>query len=178
MISSYLNIGGHTLECVPFGHFLSVWPPISLKNETCLNQELFKIKFWSQNFYFSKEVFFGKAAEEFNITCSIDRQQDRATFHLKTPLVVKDDVKFMFYSTEVIIHNLWIMSKRNSYFFKKSVPRNYEDCGFYFWLNTGFFPASGNLTLERHELDNPHKSKTWKTFTDGFSCTVHSQVLS
>ena len=138
----------------------------------------FKIKLRNNNFHLSKEVFFGKAAEEFNITCSIDRQQDRATFHLKTPLVVKDDVKFMFYSTEVIIDNFSLSFEKKTLFFKKSVPRNYEDCGFYFWLNTGFFPASGNLTLERHELDNPHKSKTWKTFTDGFSCTVHSQVLS
>ena len=82
MISCYRNIGGHTLGR--------------------MNPEIF-FEFWNQNFNFSKEVFFGKAAEEFNITCSIDRQQDRATFHLKTPLVVKDDVKFMFYSTEVSI---------------------------------------------------------------------------
>jgi hypothetical protein len=34
-------------------------------------------------------------------TVALDRQNDRCTIHLKTPLVVKDDVKFMFYSSEV-----------------------------------------------------------------------------
>ena len=48
-----------------------------------------------------KEVFFGNVADQHNVTCAVDRQLDRATIHLKTPLVVKDDIKFMFYSSEV-----------------------------------------------------------------------------
>ncbi|CAG5106662.1 Oidioi.mRNA.OKI2018_I69.chr1.g2943.t1.cds [Oikopleura dioica] len=108
---------------------------------------------------FKKVVLEAAVLGEQGCTVALDRQNDRCTIHLKTPLVVKDDVKFMFYSSE------------------KSVPRNYEDCAFYFWIHTAFMPASGHLTLERHELDNPHKSKTWKHFTDGFSCTIHAKIL-
>ena len=127
---------------------------------------------------FRKEVFFGNVADQHNVTCAVDRQLDRATIHLKTPLVVKDDIKFMFYSSEVNLYQTVQHPFFDVAFLQKSVPRNYEDCGFYFWLHTGFFPASGNLTLGRHELDNPHKSKTWSTFTDGFSCTVHFSIVN
>ena len=71
----------------------------------------------------------------------------------------------------LIVHEMYKMP------IQKSVPRNYEDCAFYFWIHTAFMSASGHLTLERHELDNPHKSKTWKHFTDGFSCTIHAKIL-
>ena len=50
---------------------------------------------------FRKQVFFGNVADLTGVTCAVDRQLDRATIHLKTPLVVKDDIKFMFYSSEV-----------------------------------------------------------------------------
>ena len=32
--------------------------------------------------------------------------------------------------------------------------------------------ASIRLKLERHELDNPHKSKTWNVFQEDFAVTV------
>uniref|UniRef100_T1KQP5 Phosphatidylinositol-3,4,5-trisphosphate 3-phosphatase n=2 Tax=Tetranychus urticae TaxID=32264 RepID=T1KQP5_TETUR len=49
----------------------------------------------------------------------------------------------------------------------KSVPRAYEDCAFYFWFNCNFIECN-SLTIPRSELDNPHKSKTWKIYTEKF----------
>ena len=51
----------------------------------------------------------------------------------------------------------------------RNVPKHYEKCPFYFWFHTGFVAASGELLLQREELDNPHKSKTWHCFRDNFS---------
>jgi PTEN phosphatase family protein len=50
-----------------------------------------------------------------------------------------------------------------------SVPKHYEKCPFYFWFHTGFVPDGGELVLQREELDNPHKSKTWHCFRESFS---------
>ncbi|CAF3676619.1 unnamed protein product [Rotaria sp. Silwood1] len=63
---------------------------------------------------------------------------------------LKGDVKIMFFSTN------------------KKVPKNYDDCAFYFWFNTSFI-ENNSLLLGREELDNPHKSKTWHIFQEKFS---------
>ncbi|ELT95902.1 hypothetical protein CAPTEDRAFT_62994, partial [Capitella teleta] len=47
------------------------------------------------------------------------------------------------------------------------VPKNYDDCAFYFWFHTSFIENNG-LWLPREELDNPHKEKTWNVFKEGF----------
>ncbi|CAF1254156.1 unnamed protein product [Rotaria magnacalcarata] len=63
---------------------------------------------------------------------------------------LKGDVKIMFFSTN------------------KKVPKNYDNCAFYFWFNTSFI-ENNSLLLKRDELDNPHKSKTWHIFQEKFS---------
>ncbi|CAF3933099.1 unnamed protein product [Rotaria sp. Silwood2] len=63
---------------------------------------------------------------------------------------LKGDVKIMFFSTN------------------KNVPKNYDNCAFYFWFNTSFI-ENNSLLLQRDELDNPHKSKTWHIFQEKFS---------
>mmetsp|Transcript_19367 Transcript_19367/g.23975 ORF Transcript_19367/g.23975 Transcript_19367/m.23975 type:complete len:584 (+) Transcript_19367:44-1795(+) len=50
----------------------------------------------------------------------------------------------------------------------RSVPKDYEDCPFYFWFHTGFI-LGNELLLKRNELDNPHKRKTWDCFLGDFS---------
>lgn len=51
----------------------------------------------------------------------------------------------------------------------RAVPRAYEDCAFYFWFNTSFVDKDGKLKVTREDLDNPHKSKTWKIYREKFS---------
>ena len=55
-----------------------------------------------QTIPFRKVVLEAAVLGEQGCTVALDRQNDRCTIHLKTPLVVKDDVKFMFYSSEVL----------------------------------------------------------------------------
>lgn len=54
----------------------------------------------------------------------------------------------------------------------KRVPKAYESCAFYFWFNTAFVEGN-SLTLDREELDNPHKQKTWKIYTDKFKVSIY-----
>ena len=55
-------------------------------------------------------------------------------------------------------------------------PKNYEKAPFYFWFNTAF--VQDRLILKREDLDNPHKSKTWKYFHDNFTVDVSFQSVS
>lgn len=64
--------------------------------------------------------------------------------------ILQGDVKIMFFSTN------------------KNVPKNYDNCAFYFWFNT-LFIENFRLLLTRDELDNPHKKKTWRIFREHFS---------
>lgn len=48
------------------------------------------------------------------------------------------------------------------------VPRGYDNCAFYFWFHTSFV-ENNRLCIQRENLDNPHKSKTWKTFREKFA---------
>ncbi|XP_035664284.1 phosphatidylinositol 3,4,5-trisphosphate 3-phosphatase TPTE2-like isoform X1 [Branchiostoma floridae] len=63
--------------------------------------------------------------------------------------VLCDDVKIKFFSSSL------------------DVPKGYDDCAFYFWFHTSFVEDC-RLYLPRHQLDNPHKPKTWKVFGENF----------
>ncbi|KAM6178197.1 phosphatidylinositol 3,4,5-trisphosphate 3-phosphatase TPTE2-like [Rhynchocyon petersi] len=52
------------------------------------------------------------------------------------------------------------------------VPRYYDNCSFFFWFNTSFI-QNYRLYLPRNELDNPHKSKTWKIYRRDFAVEVY-----
>ncbi|XP_007889410.2 putative tyrosine-protein phosphatase TPTE [Callorhinchus milii] len=52
------------------------------------------------------------------------------------------------------------------------LPKGYDDCPFYFWFNT-FFVVNNRLHLSRDELDNPHKPKTWKIYSEKFAVEVN-----
>lgn len=56
------------------------------------------------------------------------------------------------------------------------VPRNYEDCPFYFWFHTSFV-ENNSLHLPREQLDNPHKEKTWKIFRSKFAIELIFESL-
>ncbi|XP_037078154.1 phosphatidylinositol 3,4,5-trisphosphate 3-phosphatase TPTE2-like isoform X1 [Pollicipes pollicipes] len=49
----------------------------------------------------------------------------------------------------------------------RRVPRGYEKTAWFFWFHTGFIQHN-RLKLERSDLDNPHKSKTWEVFRESF----------
>ena len=53
----------------------------------------------------------------------------------------------------------------------KSVPKGYENCPFYFWFNTAL-EKRNTIMLNREDLDNPHKSKTWHAFHKNFQVQV------
>lgn len=53
----------------------------------------------------------------------------------------------------------------------RKIPRGYEKSPFFFWFHTGFI-NNCRLELNRLELDNPHKSKTWHVFQEDFGVTV------
>ncbi|CAF0964524.1 unnamed protein product [Adineta steineri] len=79
-----------------------------------------------------------------------NREEDKVTISDIRLSPLKGDVKIMFFSTN------------------KKVPKNYDDCAFYFWFNTSFI-ENNSLLLKREELDNPHKAKTWHIFREKFS---------
>ncbi len=54
----------------------------------------------------------------------------------------------------------------------RTVPKGYEGCPFYFWFNCSMLDGSGKLVLNREDLDNPHKSKTWHCFRPSFKVEV------
>ena len=49
-----------------------------------------------------------------------------------------------------------------------NVPRDYDDCAFFFWFHTNFI-KSNKLCLNRKEIGNSHKPKRWKLYTEKFS---------
>uniref|UniRef100_A0A1I8IXT1 Phosphatidylinositol-3,4,5-trisphosphate 3-phosphatase n=1 Tax=Macrostomum lignano TaxID=282301 RepID=A0A1I8IXT1_9PLAT len=71
-------------------------------------------------------------------------ETDSAVVTLRNPPTVLNDVKFSFFS-------------RN-----RNVPTAYENCAFFFWIYT-YFIQDLKIKLDRTQLDNPHKTKTWKS---------------
>jgi len=69
------------------------------------------------------------------------------------------------------------------------VPKAYENCAFYCWFNTSFVEAkkddqmnpSSNryvVHLDRKQLDNPHKEKTWKLYREKFYLEFEMEPVS
>ncbi|XP_019507293.1 PREDICTED: phosphatidylinositol 3,4,5-trisphosphate 3-phosphatase TPTE2-like [Hipposideros armiger] len=57
-------------------------------------------------------------------------------------------------------------------FFCSDVPKYYDNCPFFFWFNTSFI-QNNRLYLSRSELDNPHKTKTWKIYRPEFAVEMY-----
>ncbi|XP_068121140.1 phosphatidylinositol 3,4,5-trisphosphate 3-phosphatase TPTE2-like [Hyperolius riggenbachi] len=52
------------------------------------------------------------------------------------------------------------------------LPKGYDDCPFYFWFNTSFV-ENNKLYLSKNELDNPHKEKSGKLYTENFAVEIN-----
>uniref|UniRef100_A0A1I8FB70 Phosphatase tensin-type domain-containing protein n=1 Tax=Macrostomum lignano TaxID=282301 RepID=A0A1I8FB70_9PLAT len=51
----------------------------------------------------------------------------------------------------------------------RNVPTAYENCAFFFWIYTLLHSGP---ELDRTQLDNPHKTKTWKAWHENFAVEV------
>lgn len=88
-----------------------------------------------------------------NCKLFFDAENDAAVIGLENCPVLSGDIKVRFESSA-------------------GLPKGYDDCPFYFWFNTSF--VEGNrLFLAREQLDNPHKSKTWKVFNENFAVELN-----
>ncbi|XP_043210042.1 phosphatidylinositol 3,4,5-trisphosphate 3-phosphatase TPTE2-like [Amphibalanus amphitrite] len=58
----------------------------------------------------------------------------------------------------------------------RKVPKGYEKTAWFFWFHTGFINHN-RLKLERSDLDNPHKNKTWDVFRENFSVECSFQKV-
>ncbi|CAH6787123.1 Tpte [Phodopus roborovskii] len=81
-----------------------------------------------------------------------DVETDRVIIHVFNCPALYDDVKVKFLSP--------------------NLPNYYDDCPFFFWFHTAFI-RKNRLYLPRHELDNTHKSKTWKIYGPKFAVEVY-----
>ncbi|XP_077340336.1 phosphatidylinositol 3,4,5-trisphosphate 3-phosphatase TPTE2-like isoform X3 [Lithobates pipiens] len=52
------------------------------------------------------------------------------------------------------------------------LPKGYDDCPFYFWFNTSFV-ENNRLYLSKNELDNPHKEKSGKIYSENFAVELN-----
>jgi len=60
----------------------------------------------------------------------------------------------------------------------KNVPKDYDDCAFFFSFHTSFIdPGTNSLYIPRNELDNPHKEKTWNVYNDKFAVELFFQKV-
>ncbi|XP_049709274.1 phosphatidylinositol 3,4,5-trisphosphate 3-phosphatase TPTE2-like isoform X3 [Elephas maximus indicus] len=91
----------------------------------------------------------------FSKNCRIyhDAETDKVIIQLINCPSLCDDVKVKFFSSS-------------------DLPRYYDNCPFFFWFNTSFI-KNYRLYLPRNELDNPHKSKTWKIYRPEFAVEVY-----
>ncbi|XP_005037985.1 PREDICTED: phosphatidylinositol 3,4,5-trisphosphate 3-phosphatase TPTE2 [Ficedula albicollis] len=92
-------------------------------------------------------------ANQKNCKLFFDSESDSVVIGLEDCPVVSGDVKIRF--------------ECNS-----ALPKGYDDCPFFFWFNTSFI-ENNRLYLPRNELDNPHKSKTWKIYSETFAVEVN-----
>ncbi|XP_040847017.1 phosphatidylinositol 3,4,5-trisphosphate 3-phosphatase TPTE2-like [Ochotona curzoniae] len=81
-----------------------------------------------------------------------DIEMDRVIIDLSNCPVVYDDVKMRFLS--------------------KKLPNYYDKCAFFFWFHTSFI-QNNRLYLQRNQLDNPHKPKSWKIYHSQFAVEVY-----
>ncbi|XP_037795529.1 phosphatidylinositol 3,4,5-trisphosphate 3-phosphatase TPTE2-like [Penaeus monodon] len=87
--------------------------------------------------------------------CQVTLEKSKGLVHIQliNAPVVRGDTRIMFFTDS------------------RNIPKGYENSPFFFWFHTGFI-SGGRLELSRHELDNPHKSKTWNVFQEDFGVTV------
>eukprot|EP00794_Sanderia_malayensis_P007596 gene7596-8436_t len=77
----------------------------------------------------------------------------KATLHDDACQVLAGDIKFKVYSSSA------------------NVPKGYNGCAFFFWFHTAFIHHH-KLHIPRNELDNPHKLKTWRVYSEKFGVTL------
>jgi len=77
----------------------------------------------------------------------------KATLNENACPVLYGDIKCKFYSSS------------------PNVPKGYDNCAFFFWFHTSFIHHH-KLQIQRDELDNPHKAKTWRVFENRFGVTL------
>ncbi|KAJ7402257.1 Phosphatidylinositol 3,4,5-trisphosphate 3-phosphatase TPTE2 [Pitangus sulphuratus] len=87
-------------------------------------------------------------ASQQNCRLFFDSESDSVVIGLEDCPVISGDVKVRFESDS-------------------DLPKGYDDCPFFFWFNTSF------IENNRNELDNPHKSKTWKVYSETFAVEVN-----
>ncbi|KAM6291833.1 phosphatidylinositol 3,4,5-trisphosphate 3-phosphatase TPTE2-like isoform 1-T1 [Porphyrio hochstetteri] len=92
-------------------------------------------------------------ANQGNCKLFFDLESDSVVIGLEDSPVISGDVKVRFES-------------------HSDLPKGYDDCPFFFWFNTSFI-ENNRLYLPRNELDNPHKSKTWKVYRETFGVEVN-----
>ncbi|XP_050189288.1 phosphatidylinositol 3,4,5-trisphosphate 3-phosphatase TPTE2-like isoform X1 [Myiozetetes cayanensis] len=92
-------------------------------------------------------------ASQQNCRLFFDSESDSVVIGLEDCPVISGDVKVRFESDS-------------------DLPKGYDDCPFFFWFNTSFI-ENNRLYLPRNELDNPHKSKTWKVYRETFAVEVN-----
>ncbi|XP_035398398.1 phosphatidylinositol 3,4,5-trisphosphate 3-phosphatase TPTE2-like isoform X1 [Cygnus atratus] len=92
-------------------------------------------------------------ATQGNCKLFFDSDSDSVVIGLEDSPVISGDVKVRFES-------------------HSDLPKGYDDCPFFFWFNTSFI-ENNRLYLPRNELDNPHKSKTWKVYSEKFAVEVN-----
>ncbi|KAM9021908.1 phosphatidylinositol 3,4,5-trisphosphate 3-phosphatase TPTE2-like isoform 3-T3 [Ara ararauna] len=92
-------------------------------------------------------------ASQGNCKLFFDAETDSVVIGLEDSPVISGDVKVRFES-------------------RSDLPKGYDDCPFFFWFNTSFI-ENNRLYLPRNELDNPHKSKTWKVYSETFAVEVN-----
>ncbi|KAM5288034.1 phosphatidylinositol 3,4,5-trisphosphate 3-phosphatase TPTE2-like [Ctenodactylus gundi] len=92
-----------------------------------------------------------------NSTVFHDIETDRVIIEIFNCPALYDDVKVKFLSPEL--------------------PKYYDNCSFFFWFHTSFIEKN-RLYLPRKQLDNPHKSKTWKIYNPKFAVEVYFNETS
>ncbi|XP_013823748.1 PREDICTED: phosphatidylinositol 3,4,5-trisphosphate 3-phosphatase TPTE2-like isoform X3 [Capra hircus] len=98
-----------------------------------------------------KTVFFCSASK--NCRIFHDAETDRVIILLSNCPPLYDEVKVKFLSSSAL-------------------PKYYDNCAFFFWFHMSFI-QNNRLYLSRSELDNPHKIKAWKTYSQEFAVEVY-----
>eukprot|EP00092_Neocalanus_flemingeri_P009379 GFUD01010093.1.p1 GENE.GFUD01010093.1~~GFUD01010093.1.p1 ORF type:complete len:615 (+),score=137.39 GFUD01010093.1:290-2134(+) len=100
-----------------------------------------------------KKVFACELGNSVECDASYNTNLDKLEVKFKQPVITDKDTKFMFNCSS------------------KGVPRGYDDCAFFCWLHT-FFIKDMKEVMNREQLDNPHKEKTWGVWRDLFSVEI------
>ncbi|XP_061189003.1 phosphatidylinositol 3,4,5-trisphosphate 3-phosphatase TPTE2-like [Saccostrea echinata] len=102
-------------------------------------------------------VFNSKLGKQENCELEVLTDEDAIEIFPKEEIILQEDVKVKFSSNKI--------------------PKGYDSCAFYFWFHT-YFVENLRLRIPRDELDNPHKKKTHKIFTEDFSVEMTFELAS